>query len=47
MSTKIPKQKRPKKPQKNQKAIGQAAKFDTVVIPCNSNFIHVLTCLKT
>ena len=39
MSTKISK---PKK-----KTIGQATKFDTVAIPCNSNISHVLTYLKT
>ena len=39
MSTKISKQKKTK-------TIGQATKFDTVVIPCNSNISHFLTCLK-
>ena len=41
MSTKISKQKT------KQKTIGQATKFDTVVIPCSSNISHVLTCVKT
>ena len=40
MSTKISKQKK-------KKTIGQATKFDTVAIPCNSNISHVLTYLKT
>ena len=39
MSTKISKQKK-------KKTIEQATKFDTIVIPCNSNICHVLTCLK-
>ena len=40
MSTKTSKQKKTK-------TIGQATKFDTVVIPCNFNISHVLTFLKT
>ena len=35
------------KAKKTQKTIGQATKFDTVVVPRNSNISHVLTCLKT
>ena len=34
------------KAKKKTKTIGQATKFDTVVIPCNSNISHFLTCLK-